>query len=95
MIKREGEEYCKNDLYGPRYTDLLRVAFTSEFHRGRLSDLANLLSGRNFETRTYEEEIAQQSFEILEKGYVGVRLVFRCEPLGIELENARVIDAGK
>ena len=58
----------KDDLYDPRYTDLLRVAFTSEFHRGSLSDLVSLLSGRNFETRTYEEEIAQQSFETLEKG---------------------------
>jgi len=58
----------KDDLYDPRYTDLLRVAFTSEFHRGKLSDLVSLLSGRNFETRTYEEEIAHQSFGILEKG---------------------------
>ncbi len=58
----------KDDLYDPRYTDLLRVAFTSEFHRGSLSDLVSLLSGRNFETRAYEEEIAQQSFGTLEKG---------------------------
>lgn len=58
----------KDDLYDPHYTDLLRVAFTSEFHRGRLSDLVSLLSGRNFETRTYEEEIAHQSFGILQKG---------------------------
>lgn len=58
----------KDDLYDPRYTDLLRVAFTSEFHRGSLSDLVSLLSGRNFEARTYEEEIAQHSFRTLEKG---------------------------
>ena len=58
----------KEDLYDPDYSDLLRVAFTSEFNRGRLSDLVSLLSGRNFETRTYEEEIAEQSFATLEKG---------------------------
>ena len=57
-----------DDLYDPSYTDLLRVAFTSEFNRGRLSDLVSLLSGRNFETRTYEDEIAEKSFAILEKG---------------------------
>ncbi|MDA0525167.1 GmrSD restriction endonuclease domain-containing protein [Methanococcoides alaskense] len=57
-----------DDLYDPRYTDMLRVVFTSEFERGRLSDLVGLLSGRNFETRTYEEEIAKQSFETLEQG---------------------------
>jgi hypothetical protein len=57
-----------DDLYDPDYNDLLRVAFTSEFNRGRLSDLVALLSGRNFEARTYEEEIAETSFAKLEKG---------------------------
>ncbi|MCK9426350.1 MAG: DUF262 domain-containing protein [Ignavibacteriaceae bacterium] len=57
-----------DDIYDPAYTDLLRVAFTSEFNRGRLSDLVSLLSGRNFETRTFEETIAQQSFKQLENG---------------------------
>jgi hypothetical protein len=57
-----------DDLYDPDYTDLLRVVFTSEFHRGKLSDLVSLLSGRNFETRTYEEEIARESFKKLEEG---------------------------
>ncbi len=56
------------DLYDPDYNDLIRVAFTSQFNRGRLSDLVSLLSGRNFETRTFEAEIAHQSFEILKKG---------------------------
>lgn len=28
-----------DDLYDPDYTDLLRVAFTSEFNRGKLADL--------------------------------------------------------
>lgn len=58
----------KDDLYDPSYTDMLRVAFTSEFKRGRLEDLVALLSGRNFETRTYEEEIAEESFKKLECG---------------------------
>lgn len=56
------------DLYDPDYNDLIRVAFTSQFNRGRLSDLVSLLSGRNFETRTYEAEIAQQSFATLKEG---------------------------
>jgi len=57
-----------DDLYDPDYTDLLRVAFAVEFDRGRLADLVSLLSGRNFETREYEEEIAQDSFKKLEGG---------------------------
>jgi len=49
----------------PSYTDMLRVAFTSEFGRGKLQDLVALLSGRNFETKQYEEEIAENSFSRL------------------------------
>jgi hypothetical protein len=58
----------QEDLYDPDYTDLIRVAFTSEFNRGRLADLVSLLSGRNFETRTFEDSIAEQSFATLKKG---------------------------
>lgn len=57
-----------DDLYDPSYTDMLRVAFTSEFKRGRLEDLVALLSGRNFETRSYEEPIAEASFARLQRG---------------------------
>ena len=59
-----------DDLYDPSYTDMLRVAFTSEFKRGRLQDLVALLSGRNFVTRDYEESIAEESFKKLEKGII-------------------------
>lgn len=62
-LKTENE-----DLYDPTYSDLLRVAFTSQFNRGRLSDLVSLLSGRNFDTRTYESEIAVESYEKLKIG---------------------------
>lgn len=57
-----------DDIYDPEYTDLIRVAFTSQFSRGRLSDLVSLLSGRNFETRSFEESIAAESFERLRDG---------------------------
>ncbi|MFP5511427.1 MAG: hypothetical protein ACLGIP_20150, partial [Alphaproteobacteria bacterium] len=49
-------------------TDMLRVAFTSEFGRGKLQDLVALLSGRNFETKQYEEAIAEASFLKLKQG---------------------------
>lgn len=56
------------DIYVPSYTDMLRVAFASKFRRGRLEDLVALLSGRNFETRQYEEAIVESSFDKLQKG---------------------------
>lgn len=62
----------ENDtLYDPSYKDVLRVAFTFKFARGRLSDLVSLLSGRNFETREYEEDIASDSYRKLKEGVVG------------------------
>ena len=57
-----------DDIYDPKYTDMLRVAFTSEFGRGKLQDLVALLSGRNFETKQYEEVIAEESFGRLKNG---------------------------
>lgn len=62
-LKKENE-----DLYTPSYSDLMRVAFTAKFNRGRLSDLVSLLSGRNFETRSYESAIVEQSFQTLRDG---------------------------
>ena len=66
-----GMEWLKdwrNDLYAPSYTDMLRVAFASEFKRGRLADLVALLSGRDFEARTFSESIAEESFSNFESG---------------------------
>jgi hypothetical protein len=56
-----------DDLYDPSYGDMLRVSFTKEFERGKLSDLVSLLSGRNFETKTYEQTIQEDTFKRLEK----------------------------
>lgn len=57
-----------DNLYDPSYNDLLRVAFTKEFERGKLPDLVSLLSGRNFETKAFEENIAETSFAKLAAG---------------------------
>jgi hypothetical protein len=59
---------AKDDIYEPSYTDMLRVAFTSEFRRGKLGDLVALLSGRNFATKQYEDAIAEESFARLKNG---------------------------
>lgn len=56
------------DIFMPDYTDVLRVAFTFKFLRGRISDLVSLLSGRDFTTREYQESIAEESFNNLKEG---------------------------
>jgi hypothetical protein len=57
-----------DNLYIPDYIDVLRVVFTYKFSRGKFSDLVALLSGRNFEARTYENEISERSFNMLSDG---------------------------
>ena len=56
------------DIYIPNYSDLLRVAFTYKFKRGKISDLVSLLSGRDFRTRENFESIAEESFAELKAG---------------------------
>ena len=56
------------DIYDPDYGDMLRVAFMYSFGRGRLSELVSLLSGRDFETREYKDEIVDDSYEKLKSG---------------------------
>ena len=56
------------DIYVPDYTDVLRVAFTFKFLRGRIADLVSLLSGRDFNSRDYQEAIAEDSFVKLKEG---------------------------
>lgn len=56
------------DIYDPDYGDMLRVAFMYAFNRGRLSDLVSLLSGRDFETREYKDEIVEDSYNKLRLG---------------------------
>ena len=56
------------DIYDPDYGDMLRVAFMYSFNRGRLADLVSLLSGRDFESREYKDEIVEDSYGKLKDG---------------------------
>lgn len=82
---------ANDDLYDPSYTDMLRVAFTSEFKRGKLQDLVALLSGRNFETKQYEDAIAEESFSRLKKGILNFMNKNNYERLMMILRSAGFI----
>lgn len=89
--------WMKNEnetLWDPSYTDMLRVAFTSEFHRGRLSDLVALLSGRDFETKTYRQEIVEESFARLKDGVLSFISETRFKDLIMILKSAGFVDGG-
>lgn len=47
---------------------MLRVSFMHQFRRGKLSDLVSLLSGRDFETKEYRDDIVDESYRKLDKG---------------------------
>jgi len=83
-----------DDLYDPDYTDVLRVAFTSEFERGRLSDLVSLLSGRNFETKSFDEAIAEKSFAQLRAGVDQFSNETNFKRFVMILRSAGFVDAG-
>ena len=57
-----------DDIYDPDYGDMLRVSFMHQFRRGKLADLVSLLSGRDFETKEYREEIIEDSYNRLDTG---------------------------
>jgi hypothetical protein len=55
-------------VYDPTCDDVLRVAFMTKFPRARLADLVSLLSGRDFETREYREEVVAETYAKLSEG---------------------------
>ncbi len=58
----------ESNIYTPTFDDLIRTAFMSKYYRGRLANLTDLLHGRNFETRTYEESIMNDTFNHFSEG---------------------------
>lgn len=88
-------EWLKNtndNLYDPDYTDVIRVAFTKNFERGKLSDLVSLLSGRNFETREFEEDIANNSLKKFTDGIIDFTNQTNFERFVMIIKSAGFID---
>ena len=83
-----------DDLYDPSYTDMLRVAFTSEFHRGKLQDLVALLSERHFETKQYEETVAEEAFGKLKAGVLSCINKTHFDRLTMILRSAGFVTSG-
>ena len=57
-----------DDIYDPDYGDMLRVSFMHQFRRGKLSDLVSLLSGRDFVSKEFREDIVEESYRKLDDG---------------------------
>ena len=64
-------EWLKDDketVYDPECDDVLRVAFMHRCKRAKLADLVAMLSGRDFETREFKEEIVESTYRDLGAG---------------------------
>ncbi len=80
------------EIYTPLYTDVLRVAFTTQFLRGRLAELVSLLSGRNFENRGFEDSIAEEAYGKLKNGVLEVINKTNFERFIMIIKSTGIID---
>ncbi len=78
-------------VYDPTCDDVIRVAFMHQFQRSKLADLVNLLSGRNFETREYNAEIIDSTYEKMYKGVLNVISEHNFKQFMIALRSAGFI----
>lgn len=60
----------KTYSYIPKYADMIKVVFAYKFQRGKISQLVQLLSGRDFISKEFKNDIAQESFKTFEEGLV-------------------------
>jgi hypothetical protein len=81
----------KEDIYDPDYNDMLRVSFMHNFGRGKLGDLVNLLSGRDFKERTFKAEIAEESFSLLSDGVLNFINQYNFEQFVLAIKSAGFI----
>ena len=79
------------DVYNPDYDDVLRVAFMHQYPRAKLSDLVSLLSGRDFLTREYREEIISDTYAKLKDGVMNVFSEYNFKQFMIAIRSAGFI----
>jgi len=81
----------REDIFDPNYGDILRVAFMSEFGRGKMKDLVSLLGGRDFVTRENRIEIAEDSFAKLKNGTLAFMNKFSFQDFVLAIKSAGFI----
>jgi hypothetical protein len=89
-------KWLKDDtetVYDPECDDVIRVAFMHKLKRAKLSDLVSLLSGRNFETRDFNEEIIDQTYREFTEGVLNVINEYNFKQFMIAIKSAGYISA--
>ena len=80
-----------DDIYDPDYSDMLRVAFMSQYPRGKMKDLVSLLQGRDFETKDFKESIAEDTFKRLSEGVLDYMNEYNFKQFTLAIKDAGFI----
>ncbi len=83
----------REDIFDPDYGDILRVSLMYKFGRGKMKDLVSLLGGRDFVTRDYKEEIAEQSFGNLKQGVLAFMNEFSFTNFVLAIKSAGFVSS--
>lgn len=89
-------KWLKDDtetVYDPGCDDVIRVAFMHKLHRAKLADLVSMLSGRNFETRDFKEEIVEQTYKDFTEGVLNVVSEYNFKQFMIAIKSAGFISS--
>ena len=87
-------EWLKNDnetVYDPKCDDIIRVAFMHKFKRAKMAELVKMLSGRDFETREFKEEIIDNTYENLYSGVLNFINEYNFKQFLIAIKSAGFI----
>ena len=72
---------------------MIRVAFMHKLHRAKLADLVSMLSGRNFVTREFKEEIVEQTYKDFTEGVLNVVSEYNFKQFMIAIKSAGFISS--
>lgn len=78
-------------VYDPKCDDVIRVAFMHKFKRAKMADLVSMLSGRNFETREFSEEIVEYTYRHFTDGVLNVINEYNFKQFMIAIKSAGFI----
>lgn len=89
-------KWLKDDtetVYDPECDDIIRVAFMHKLKRAKLADLVSLLSGRNFETREFNEDIVERTYNEFTEGVLNVINEYNFKQFMIAIKSAGFISS--
>lgn len=89
-------KWLKDDtetVYDPKCDDVIRVAFMHKLKRAKLSDLVSLLSGRNFETRDFNEDIVERTYAEFTDGVMNVLNEYNFKQFMLAIKSAGFISS--